>query len=261
VLISFTTGGRRLAVAGPLGTRKLVDEYTQAYWVDSGNIFGSWGRVQSSSRNGNGQVVLLAPLAERESPSIPTILRETFDADAEILVRKGNSVEDGSILTALGLPISGRNGAFAFTGRTNTGVSGGWFGGGTRPLKEFFRIGGDAPFAEGGKWRRLLSHAQPEACDALFTARLATGTLSTPAPGGVTTATDLGLWAVDQTGVTRMLIREGQSLFGKTARTFKTLTSASGSPAQTRSFNATGGVVVWVLATDYTQHLVHFRLR
>ena len=67
----------------------------------------------------------------------------------------------------------------------------------------------------------------------------------------------MGLWATDSSGELRLLVREGDAIGSSTVKTFTVLSSVTGSPAQTRSFNRIGSVIV--RATDMTgaQHLLH----
>ena len=110
----------------------------------------------------------------------------------------------------------------------------------------------------GAQWKAFTSLALPEGRGPIFVATMhsKTGTAS-PGPGGITTANDTGLWATDSFGVLRLLIREGDAIGASTVNSFTVLSSVVGSPAQTRSFDKTGGVIV--KATDLTgaQHLLH----
>jgi hypothetical protein len=84
----------------------------------------------------------------------------------------------------------------------------------------------------------------PTTRGAIFTASLAVGV------GGVTTDNDRGAWAVDSTGVTRCIFREGDTIAGKTLRTFTFLQAVSGSPGVTRAFNENYGVTWRAQFTD-----------
>lgn len=68
---------------------------------------------------------------------------------------------------------------------------------------------------------------------------------------------DTGLWGTDSSGALRLLIREGDVVGTSAVKSFTVLSSVLGSPAQTRSFNRIGSVIV--RATDLTgaQHLLH----
>jgi hypothetical protein len=66
----------------------------------------------------------------------------------------------------------------------------------------------------------------------------------------------VGLWATDSFGALRLLIREGDAIGSSTVKSFTVLSSVPGSPAQTRSFNGGGSVVVRVTDATMAQHLV-----
>lgn len=77
-----------------------------------------------------------------------------------------------------------------------------------------------------------------------------------PGPGGITTANDVGLWATDSTGALRLLLQEGDVIGASTVKTFVVLSSVTGSPAQTRSFNSAGSVIVKATDALGAQHLL-----
>lgn len=88
-----------------------------------------------------------------------------------------------------------------------------------------------------------------------------------PTPGGIltgssgiTTANDVGLWAADGTGALRLLLQEGDTIGASTVKSFTVLSSVLGSPAQTRSFNDYGSVIVRVTDTTNAQHIVHIAI-
>jgi len=77
------------------------------------------------------------------------------------------------------------------------------------------RRGSAAPGVAGGIFSDFSSYALPEGTRGpIFIATLKVGT------GGVTAATDRGLWAMDSLGVTHLIIRDGQVLNGKTVQVF-----------------------------------------
>ncbi len=78
-------------------------------------------------------------------------------------------------------------------------------------------------------------------------------------PGGITAANDNGLWVADETGAFRLRIQEGTTVVGSnTVKSFTALTSVSGSPGQTHSFNSSGDLVARVTYTTGAQALVKF---
>ena len=64
----------------------------------------------------------------------------------------------------------------------------------------------------------------------------------------MTPANDQGLWATDSTGALHLVIREGDSINGKTVRTFRLLEAVPGSPGQRRSWTSgdAAGTVIYV---------------
>ena len=88
----------------------------------------------------------------------------------------------------------------------------------------------------------------------LFTAFLTQGL------GGVTRDNDFGLWGTDSTGTVHCLIREGDTLGGKTVKTFLVLKAVSGSPAQTRNFDDAHHIVLRVSFQDGTLSLAEIAL-
>jgi hypothetical protein len=257
VLVTFTDGVKWLAhasvgglsgIAATTGFHEFGYSGPGAEWTG----FPAWGR------DCDGRLVALATMRGVSRTVNATIVGEV-GGDPRRLVSKGMALADGSVLTALGAPVLNRDTTLAFTGKTNASSA-------TRlfthdvdgDIRQFFETAAQAPGTDGAVWRKLEAHAMPNEIGPLFTAKLRAGSTAEPAPAGVTAATDTGLWAVDTFGVTHLLIREGQSIAGKTVRAFKALTSVAGSPGQARSFNGKRGVVVWVLAADRTQHLVHF---
>lgn len=83
-------------------------------------------------------------------------------------------------------------------------------------------------------------------------------------PGGVTPGSDTGLWAVDSTGLLRLLVRERDPVdiggTTKKLRSFTVLSAVLGSPGQARSFNQRGEVVYRAYFTDGTQAMVKVQM-
>jgi uncharacterized repeat protein (TIGR03803 family) len=156
-------------------------------------------------------------------------------------------------------PVNGSGGAFAFAGRTSlnkgAGIHAGnndglWFHDGSK-LTLIAREG-DRPagLPMGAKWKTFNSVALPEGGAPIFYATLVAG------QGGVTTASDTGIWAMDGEGVLSKLIQEGDPFGSSTVRSFQALLPVSGSPAQTRSFNSHGEVVIQVTDATGGTHLL-----
>lgn len=112
------------------------------------------------------------------------------------------------------------------------------------------KIGGDATDVPGAKWSNFRSIALPDGLGPIFLGTLQIG------PGGVTAADALGLWALDSTGLQRLLIREGTEYEGRTIRTLTLLSRVLASPDQTRSFNGARQIALKATFTDNTQAIV-----
>ena len=125
--------------------------------------------------------------------------------------------------------------------------------------REGFQAVGCEP---GAQWKTFNSIAAPSGnTGVLFTAALLSKIVLPdrtvlPGPGGVTSATDVGLWGVDVMGTQHLLLREGQMINGKPVKSFSVLKAVSGSPGTTRTFNNSGQVVALVTTTDGMTHIV-----
>ncbi len=103
----------------------------------------------------------------------------------------------------------------------------------------------------GAVWSSFTSLALPGGTTGpLFVARLL------PGKGGVKAMSDYGLWAVDNAGALRLLVREGATLDGRTVKIFTVLKATSGSAGVARAYTNNGDVVLLVNFTDATQSIV-----
>lgn len=123
------------------------------------------------------------------------------------------------------------------------------------------RLGSIATIADGTTpatgpiWSSFVNYALPDGTESglVFVAKLS-GTGSTP-------KNNLGLWAVDSTGLVRELLRTGAENLNPASATSKLtnitlLTSAPGSYGVARSYNATGSLVVLATFDDKSQALL-----
>ncbi len=182
------------------------------------------------------------------------------------VVAKGDAAAgvSGGVFTALKDPVSagGRSVAFVATMKSIPGITaldndGVWSFSDVSGLDLVAREGYPAAEAGGGVWKTFTSLALPEGRGPLFVASMHSTTAGvSPGPGGITTATDVGLWATDSTGALRLLLQEGDVIGASTVKTFTVLSSVTGSPAQTRSFNHGGSVLVRATDTLGAQHLL-----
>ncbi len=189
------------------------------------------------------------------------------------IVAKGDAAPgvSGGVFSAFKDPVNASNRSVAFLGTmktdafvtitttNNDGLL--WYQPATG-LTFIAREGAQPPEAPiGAQWKAFTSLALPEGRGPIFVASMVSkiGTTS-PGPGGVTTANDVGLWATDSFGALRLLMREGDAIGASLVKTFTVLSSVVGSLAQTRSYNNTGGVIVRVTDATGAQHLVQISL-
>jgi uncharacterized delta-60 repeat protein len=128
-------------------------------------------------------------------------------------------------------------------------------GGATSMPQLLAREGSIAPGTT-GSWHSFTSIAAPTGdMGPLFVATLALNDTA-----GVNAANASGLWGLDSRGQVRLLFRNGQPLEGITVRKFFVLDGAGTAFGGPRSFNDEGKVVIRVMATDGTQHLVGIQM-
>lgn len=192
--------------------------------------------------------------------NVAIFAEDDVNYEATRLVSKGDAAGvNGGVFSVLKDPVSAGGRAVAFLGTmkvvpgiTAADNDGVWSFSGVSGLDLVAREGALAAEAGGGVWKTFTSLALPEGRGPLFVASLINRTGTTlpalPGPGGITTANDVGLWATDSLGGLRLLLQEGDVIGASTVKTFVVLSSVVGSPAQTRSFNSGGSVMV--KATD-----------
>ncbi|MBL9113650.1 MAG: cadherin-like beta sandwich domain-containing protein [Verrucomicrobiaceae bacterium] len=177
-------------------------------------------------------------------------------------VTKGDAAPGfpGGVFGGFKDPVLGTGGAFAFVGSTAVSSSAGiastsndgvWHHDGSTLSLIARESTHPAGTATGTNWKAFTSVALPNGRKPLFYATLVVG------PGGVTTASDTGIWAVDSLGQVKKLIQEGGTFGSSTVKSFKALLPLTGSPAQTRSFNNNGEVVMQVTDAAGGTHLLH----
>ncbi len=254
--VSFTDATQSVLALTPAGFTELASGGGAAPGYAAGAQFGTFGVpgstasgevFQSTMQIGTGDVTIAnnAAIFLRDGAELVRSFVKGESAAAADVAAVFRSFKD-PVATA-----DRRVAVFAFfkggavTTLDDTGI---WWRTGTSAPSLAAREGGVAPGAGVGRFQSFLSLALPEGANGapLFVARLA----------GVLPANDLGLWGVDSTGATRLLLREGQALAGKTALSFTTISAVGRSRAQTRSFNAAQQVVSRVIFTDHTTGIV-----
>jgi hypothetical protein len=80
-------------------------------------------------------------------------------------------------------------------------------------------------------------------------------------PARITSVNNTGVWAADSTGELQLIARTGDPFDEqRNIRALTLLSHVPSSPAQTRSFSATGEVVYRATLTDRSQHIVVVQL-
>jgi hypothetical protein len=103
---------------------------------------------------------------------------------------------------------------------TNVNNVGLWSQHATNGLELVAREGSEAPGVSGSNFLRLSQAALPGTAQPMFQATMKTGV------GGVTTANDTGLWVVNESGVVKLAVREGDVInVGGTDRTVTAITA------------------------------------
>ena len=201
--------------------------------------------------------------------NVAIFAEDDVNYEAARLVSKGDAAGvSGGVFSVFKDPVSAGGRAVAFLGTmkvvpgiTAADNDGVWSFSEVSGLDLVAREGFPAAEAGGGVWKAFTSLALPEGRGPLFVASLINRTGTTlpalPGPGGITTANDMGLWATDSLGALRLLLQEGDAIGASTVKTFVVLSSVVGSPAQTRSFNSGGSVMVKATDALGAQYLLH----
>jgi hypothetical protein len=274
--IVSNTGRQSQVLAQP----NLLSEYAATGDTLDGSVLpaAKWSKMGLPSSGSAGANVstlgLLATGIGGVSKADARGIFQSTDAGAtwEPVVRTGQIAPGfggGAIFSALKDPVNSPTCAdVAFIGAaaggtvTPTTNDGLWWQADGAPLALVAREGDEPACGPvGAKWKSFTSLALPGGdVGPVFTANLQKGIGIAPGPGGVTSLNDFGLYALDGAGAVRELVREGQSLLGKTVKTFNVLKAVSGSAGVTRSFNNAGSIVVLVTFTDDTTAIVRIDL-
>lgn len=183
-------------------------------------------------------------------------------AQGTSLARGGEAAPgvDGATFKDFQSPVAGlgpngeRTTAFAanIRGATTANDTGLWVSrNGT--LELLAREGSEPTGAAGTHWKKFDSLTVIEGRGPAFTAKLAAGSIP------VEQGNDRGLWVSDSTGELRLLLREGDTVAGKTLRSFSLLQPLAGSPSQRRSWTTgdpTATLIYLATFTDATTAVV-----
>lgn len=126
------------------------------------------------------------------------------------------------------------------------------------------REGAQPPgIATGARWNAILSIALPDgARGPVFVASLTIPPAGHPNPARINSYNNIGVWAVDSTGVLHLVVREGEILpgTGLRIRAIALLGNVRGSPAQTRGYNGHAELMYRATLSDGSEAITKVRL-
>jgi hypothetical protein len=194
----------------------------------------------------------LAPIKDSITPANDTVLVTSSGGGTFTPY-----LQAGMTYTALTDPIVNSSGDLAtiasLAGSKKTQVL--LYGNVTNGLAPIAQIGDSATDVDGNvdtpTYAAFVDYALPSGVDPapVFVAKLA--------GSGVTSKTNMGLWAYGSAGTVRRLLRTGDVLGTRTVASFTVLKAPSKSFAAARNFNATASVAVMIVFTDKTQGLIN----
>ena len=183
-------------------------------------------------------------------------------ASLGVLAQKGDPVSldaNGHALTgftikSLSDPIVGANQSVAFLlkigGKTGTKTGIGYSTDGAA-WSLLANAGATAP--GGGHWASFSSLVLPKIAVA---GPIFVGKLAVSVADEVTTKTNVGLWGADGFGTLQLLLRTGQTVGGKTLKSFVALAPSPGSIGAASGYDSHGDVTLMATFTDGTQELI-----
>ncbi len=241
-LAMFSSSG-----AGAAGAPAMADAYFQSYAYPAFTGTGHLGFLATLGGTASG-------LSKANARGIFTMT--TGGAFAPLVRTTETASGTGATFSLLKDPVLAADGALAFPaslasrGLRGPAASSLWW----RPAGGSLRLlarGADEPAGlPGAQWKSFTSLAVAAGRGPIFAATLV------PRKGNVTSANAIGVWAIDYTGAQRLLFRTGDSIGGKTVKSFTVLSAASGSQGVTRSFNDAGQIVWKATFTDKTTAII-----
>ncbi len=213
------------------------------------------------AENASGQSALLtSTVSDRGArPGIETNL--DGKGYIRIVARDEGTPGSSNYFSTLQDPVLAEDGGVAFPAKIRgTGINGIaantlWWqpvGGSLTLLARGGAINGGAQndLPVGAQWSAFNSLAIAADRGPLFSASLVVG------KGGVTTANSKGVWAVDYQGKLQHLFRTGETVNGKTLKSFTLLNATVGNSGVTRSFNDNAQVAWLATFTDASQAII-----
>jgi hypothetical protein len=278
-VLTTTSGGTLTEVARNGGTVTLLGP-TGA--VEATGV--QWSKFGLPALDLNGGTTFNAALTVKvggvtAKNAIGLFRQEAGSSQWTALVRMGDvtGLSDGSFFSTLNDPVSNGAGTVVFiaTQLSGTGKTTGlWISSltgtgpsATRVLTQVAAVGQTAPGTGGGVFASFVSVALPEweNTGPLLVATLQTGAKGAAGPGGVTAATNTGLWGVDYLGDLMLLLQTGSPLPGAPAgslevKTFDVLKAVSGSAGQARATDGLREVVCNVTFVNGETAVVKIRV-
>lgn len=158
-------------------------------------------------------------------------------------------------------PVSGAHGRTAFAATISVVTApfskGLWYSADGETLTELARTGRSAP--HGGKFAAFSSLALP---DGAASGPIFTATLTVDKAADISAANNSGLWAVNSSGVLKLVLRTGQKVVVNAApltiKSFTALVPAPGSIGAAHGYDNAGHLAVLATFTDKTVALLEF---
>ena len=175
-----------------------------------------------------------------------------------LVVQTGSSAPgtSGAVFSTLSDPVYNNNDAVAFratlrSGDTiTTGAGNNSFGiwaNNRSSVQLVARAAGAAPGTGGGVFQSFAQFALPDQGGVVMLANLLAGTSAAPAPGGITSANNQGIWAVDNGENLQLIVQKGtvHPITGKIITGLTFLPVASYVSGQSRSFDQGTGDLMY----------------
>ena len=260
-LVTFTDGATGIVKISPTGAASMVVLKNAAAQAMPGAAFAAFG---DPAINDAGQSAFLATVAGLGITSANNTGIWADSGGARGLVARTGAPAagvTGGLFATLGDPAYNNNGRVAFLGTLRIGVGGviaanaaGIWSNASGVLKPIARAQAQATGCPtGAKFASFTKLVLPDRGGPVFLASLASGL------GGVTTANNQGLWAVNTAGVPRLIVRKGSPMTldatQKTVAAIVIFDGASEVTSQSRSFNRSGDLIYRLTFTDGTQGL------
>jgi len=234
----------------------------------NGTVAASFGLPAFSADTGATLIHLTLNKGGVTSANSLALVGGTLGGSLNALARTGASPPDengapmpGIVFKTLSDPVTGGSGSVAFeatisgAGVTTASDVGIWYApvGASPSLLARTGTGAQALAPGGGHWSRFESMVLP---DDPLRGPIFIAALATRAADGVSTANNLGIWAVDSTGALDLLLRTGDNAGNNIIHDIVALVPATGSPGAANGYDDNGDVAALVTFTTGAQEVV-----